>query len=192
LFVKATELPKRFPFWSAEVESDGERGESDADEPVASDGADSSISIDSNNGVEPPKKKRQKWRHDETLNLIGIRSAMVDQLLKEGKSRKPSWKNITANFNAIGFERNPEQCSSMWSSLVKKYEAQAVVEEKASRDPSAAPPKKEWAYFEAMDAVMKKHANNAVSQEVKDRDKRRTRRTKKSSSNETPQLQQQQ
>jgi len=47
---------------------------------------------------------------------------MVDQLLKEGKSRKPSWKNITANFNAIGLERNPEQCSSMWSSLVKKYE----------------------------------------------------------------------
>lgn len=61
-------------------------------------------------------------RHDETMKLIGIRSAMVDQLLKEGKSRKPSWKDIAAAFNAIGFERNPEQCSSMWSSLVKKYE----------------------------------------------------------------------
>lgn len=175
-----------------EVESDEERGESDADEPVASDRTDSSISIDSNNGVEPPKKKRQKWRHEETLKLIGIRSAMVDQLLKEGKSRKPSWKDIAANFNALGFERNPEQCSSMWSSLLKKYEAQAVVKEKASRDPSAAPPKKEWTFFEAMDAVMKKHANTPVTQEVKDRVRRRTRRTKKSSSNETTQLQQQQ
>jgi len=78
---------------------------------------------------------------------------------------------------------------SIWGCLW----AQAVVEEKASRDPSAAPPKKEWTYFEAMDAVMKKHANTPVSQEGKDRDKRRTRRTKKnSSSNETPQLQQQQ
>lgn len=61
-------------------------------------------------------------RHDETMKLIGIRNAMVDELLKEGKSRKPSWKDIAASFNEMGFERNPEQCSSMWSSLVKKYE----------------------------------------------------------------------
>lgn len=75
---------------------------------------------------------------------------------------------------------------SIWGCLW----AQAVVEEKASRDPSAAPPKKEWSYFEAMDAVMKKQANTPVPQEV-DHDRRRTKRTKKSSSNEAPQLQEQ-
>ncbi|KAG0621811.1 hypothetical protein M758_3G050600 [Ceratodon purpureus] len=165
-----------------EVQSDEESGESDADEPVASDGAGS---VESKDGLEPPKRKRQKWRHDETLKFIEIRSAMIDQLRKEGKGRKPSWKDISASLTENGFQRNPEQCSSMWSSLVKKYEA--VVEEKATRDPSAAPPKKEWNYFEAMDVVLKKQASSTVSQEVKDRDRRRTKRTKKANSSEPQQ-----
>jgi hypothetical protein len=64
-----------------------------------------------------------------------------------------------------------------------------VVEEKATRDPSAAPPKKEWNYFEAMDAVVKKQKKQASSTEVKDRG-RRTKRAKKTSPSE-PQLQSQ-
>lgn len=166
-------------------------------------------------------------RHDETMKLIGIRDAMVDQLLTEGKTRKPSWKDIAAKFNATGFDRNPEQCSSMWSSLVKKYEVvtyscsspnypSCVLPLNRQRQhilscqcgalyvprqwwrrklhgPDCTPLEKEWSYFEAMDAVMKKQAKNSSPQETKERDRRRTKRSRKSSSSDTttPQLQEQ-
>ena len=91
----------------------------------------------------------------------------------------------------------PAWCSCFLSQSAEQYSnlsvwcflwAQAVVEEKASRDPSAPPPKKEWSYFEAMHAVLKKQATTTVPPEVKDRDRGRTKRAKKTNSNE-PQLQ---
>ena len=42
----------------------------------------------------------------------------------KAKKKKPSWKDIAASLAQHGFTRTPEQCSSMWSSLVKKYEVE--------------------------------------------------------------------
>lgn len=62
-------------------------------------------------------------RSDETVKLIEARSAMEEQMVK-AKKKKPSWKDIAASLAQHGFTRTPEQCSSMWSSLVKKYEVE--------------------------------------------------------------------
>jgi len=48
---------------------------------------------------------------------------MEEQMVK-AKKKKPSWKDIAASLAQHGFTRTPEQCSSMWSSLVKKYEVE--------------------------------------------------------------------
>lgn len=61
-----------FPFWLAEISSDEELGESDAEEGDESDGAISSITLESNNGVEPPKKKRQKWRYESCQHTSNL------------------------------------------------------------------------------------------------------------------------
>jgi hypothetical protein len=67
-------------------------------------------------------KRRQKWRLDETHKLIEVRSVMATQLRKDGSKKKPTWKDVAVTLAGLGFNRSPEQCSSMWSSLVKKYE----------------------------------------------------------------------
>ena len=61
---------------------------------------------------------------DETLKLIEVRSAMEDQFAVEKKKRKSVWKDTATLLEQQGFKRTPEQCSSMWSSLVKKYEVE--------------------------------------------------------------------
>lgn len=64
-------------------------------------------------------------RMEETLKLIEVRSAMGDQFVVEKKKKRKSvWKDIAALLEQQGFERTPEQCSSMWSSMVKKYEVE--------------------------------------------------------------------
>jgi hypothetical protein len=61
-------------------------------------------------------------RLDETHKLIEVRSVMATQLRKDGSKKKPTWKDVAVTLAGLGFNRSPEQCSSMWSSLVKKYE----------------------------------------------------------------------
>ncbi len=61
-------------------------------------------------------------RLDETHKLIEVRSVMTTQLRKDGSKKKPTWKDAAVTLAGLGFNRSPEQCSSMWSSLVKKYE----------------------------------------------------------------------
>jgi hypothetical protein len=63
-------------------------------------------------------------RLDETHKLIEVRSVMATQLRKDGSKKKPTWKDVAVTLAGLGFNRSPEQCSSMWSSLVKKYEVQ--------------------------------------------------------------------
>lgn len=64
------------------------------------------------------------YRMDETLKLIEVRSAMEDQFAVEKKKRKSVWKDTATLLEQQGFKRTPEQCSSMWSSMVKKYEVE--------------------------------------------------------------------
>ncbi|CAK9236232.1 unnamed protein product [Sphagnum tenellum] len=100
-------------------------------------------------------KRRQKWRLDETHKLIEVRSVMTTQLRKDGSKKKPTWKDVAVTLAGLGFNRSPEQCSSMWSSLVKKYEA--VVEERK------AGALKEWTYFETMKAALSKQGKSKSS-----------------------------
>jgi hypothetical protein len=94
-------------------------------------------------------------RLDETHKLIEVRSVMATQLRKDGSKKKPTWKDVAVTLAGLGFNRSPEQCSSMWSSLVKKYEA--VVEERK------AGALKEWTYFEAMKAALSKQGKSKSS-----------------------------
>lgn len=64
-------------------------------------------------------------RLDETMKLIEVRSSMESRFSKEMNKRKPIWKDVATLLTENGFNRSPEQCSSMWSSLVKKYEVSA-------------------------------------------------------------------
>ncbi|BFI30298.1 ribonuclease J [Marchantia polymorpha subsp. ruderalis] len=96
---------------------------------------------------EAPSRRIRKWRIVETLELIKVRSGMEAEV-QSGQSKKALWKNVSLALTDAGFDRTPEQCCSMWSSLVKKYE---IVSEDTK---SGVVSEKPWTYLDAMEKAM--------------------------------------
>ncbi|KAH9325117.1 hypothetical protein KI387_005295, partial [Taxus chinensis] len=81
----------------------------------------STETLDSSTTVLSPAKKRNKWKPHETLKLIEVRGNM-DTEFKTGKKKKVLWEEISKTLLEHGIERGPDQCKSLWLSLVKKHE----------------------------------------------------------------------
>ncbi|KAL3693663.1 hypothetical protein R1sor_007314 [Riccia sorocarpa] len=93
---------------------------------------------------EVQSRRVRKWRSVETLELIKVRSNLEAEV-QSGQTKKAVWKNVSVALSDAGFDRTPEQCCSMWSSLLKKYEM--VSEEKKASIVAEKP----WQYFDAME-----------------------------------------
>ncbi|KAL2634153.1 hypothetical protein R1flu_005632 [Riccia fluitans] len=108
--------------------------------------------------TEVPSRRIRKWRSVETLELIKIRSNMEAEV-HSGQSKKALWKNVSVALCDAGFDRTAEQCCSMWSSLLKKYEV--VSEEKKSGIVAEKP----WQYFDAMEqaSILRNNIINSSS-----------------------------
>eukprot|EP01018_Ginkgo_biloba_P034064 Gb_26634 [translate_table: standard] len=103
----------------------------------------STETLDVLSAVTSPTSKRQKWKPNETLKLIEMRGNL-DSRFKTEESKKILWKEISAALQEHGIERSPDQCKSLWSSLVKKHES-VLRGEKT---------KKVWPFFTDMDKVL--------------------------------------
>jgi hypothetical protein len=65
--------------------------------------------------------KRRKWMTKEIVKLIEARKQReVEVLLGQG-TRKGLWKRVSECLAEEGYVRNPDQCKTVWFSLVKKY-----------------------------------------------------------------------
>lgn len=108
--------------------------------------ADESIPValtDPEAGKESPVRKVRKWKKNEIKHLIKVRSAFETEA-RNGRTKKSLWKSIALALADVGYERTPEQCCSMWSSLVKKHKN--ICEDIKT----GLVPEKEWVYFQAM------------------------------------------
>ncbi|XP_057846342.2 ribonuclease J isoform X1 [Cryptomeria japonica] len=92
--------------------------------------------------VHSPAKKRNKWKRNETLLLIEIRGNMDTQFKTE--KAKVLWEEVSKTLLEHGIERGPDQCKSLWQSLVKKHES--ILQGEQS--------KKKWPFFSDMDKIL--------------------------------------
>lgn len=67
--------------------------------------------------------KRRKWKSNEIFLLIEARKHKeID--LRQGQGRKGLWKGVSKTLAEAGFDRSPEQCKTVWFTLVKRYKVQ--------------------------------------------------------------------
>lgn len=91
--------------------------------------------------------KRRKWIPSETFKLIEARMKQEIEM-RQGMSKRKLWKGVSENLAEVGFNRNPEQCKTVWFSLVKKYKS--ALEDKRNGVISAEP----FLYFNALEEAM--------------------------------------
>ncbi|KAH7444747.1 hypothetical protein KP509_02G090000 [Ceratopteris richardii] len=65
---------------------------------------------------------RRKWKSGEVLVLIEARK-QEENNLQQGQGRKRIWKAVAEALAEAGFERTPDQCKTVWFSLVKRYKS---------------------------------------------------------------------
>eukprot|EP00250_Pteridium_aquilinum_P012858 c20989_g1_i1 orf=816-3770(-) len=66
--------------------------------------------------------KRRKWTSKEILSLVEARK-QKEINLHQGHGRKGLWKGVSEILAEAGFDRSPDQCKTVWFSLVKKYKS---------------------------------------------------------------------
>lgn len=89
-----------------------------------------------------PTKKRGKWKQHETLKLIEMRGNMENRFKTE--KEKVIWEEISASLFEHGIDRGPDQCKSLWASLVTKYESLLRGEKS----------KKAWPFLAEMEKIL--------------------------------------
>lgn len=97
--------------------------------------------LDTESSVISPAKKHRKWKKHETLKLIEMRGNMENQFKTE--KEKVLWEEISASLLGHGIDRGPDQCKSLWVSLVTKYESLLQGEKS----------KKAWPFLAEMDKI---------------------------------------
>lgn len=98
--------------------------------------------LDADSSVISPTKKHRKWKQHETLKLIEMRGNMDNRFKTE--KVKILWEEISASLLEHGIDRGPDQCKSLWASLVTKYESLQQGEKS----------KKAWPYLAEMDKIL--------------------------------------
>lgn len=131
-----TELPEAQESSSAVAEPDLQNASSTSEKSLPE-------SVDGAQPQEVPVRKVRKWKRNEVVQLIKVRSSFETEARK-GHTKKSLWKSISQTLEDFGFQRTPEQCSSMWASLVKKHK---IINEEIR---SGLVSDKEWTYFDAM------------------------------------------
>ena len=72
------------------------------------------------NDISMPNKRR-KWMTKEILKLIEARKQREVEVLQGQGMRKGLWKRVSECLAEEGYDRSPDQCKTVWFSLVKKY-----------------------------------------------------------------------
>lgn len=98
--------------------------------------------LDVDLSVISPTKKRGKWKQHETLKLIEMRGNMENRFKTE--KEKVIWEEISASLFEHGIDRGPDQCKSLWASLVTKYESLLQGEKS----------KKAWPFLAEMEKIL--------------------------------------
>ncbi|CAM6097811.1 unnamed protein product [Calypogeia fissa] len=102
------------------------------------------VAIDDSEAKEAPVRRVRKWKKNEISLLIKARGSFETEARNGRLTKKSLWKSVSLALEDAGYERSPEQCCSMWSSLVKKHKN--ICEDIKS----GLVPEKEWVYFQAM------------------------------------------
>lgn len=90
--------------------------------------------------------KRRKWKSSEILKLIEARKQKeLDMRQGQGQGRKGIWKGVSETLAEAGFDRSPEQCKTVWYSLVKKYKIASGDRE------NGVVPTEPFSFFDALD-----------------------------------------
>ena len=77
------------------------------------------------NDVSLPNKRR-KWVSKEIIKLIEARKQREVEVHQGQSTRKGLWKRVSECLAEDGFVRSPDQCKTVWFSLVKKYKVHAL------------------------------------------------------------------
>lgn len=122
---------------------------------VEEDGTKSSDDDSSERSGSRPKSskgvRRNKWRPEEVKKLIKMRWELHSKF-QVVKGRMALWKEISAHLANEGFNRSPDQCKSLWSSLLQKY--------KESKSGNS---QKSWPYFEEMNKILSDSDSEAMA-----------------------------
>ena len=70
--------------------------------------------------------KRRKWVSKEIVKLIEARKQREVEVQQGQSTRKGLWKRVSESLAGHGFVRSPDQCKTVWFSLVKKYKVHAL------------------------------------------------------------------
>ncbi|MCO5607993.1 hypothetical protein L7F22_062195 [Adiantum nelumboides] len=102
-----------------------------------------------------PTNRRRKWKTNEILLLIEVRK-LKEIDLRQGQGRKGLWKGISEALAQAGYIRSPDQCKTVWFSMVKRYKnAVEDVKNGATLDET-------FFFYNAMHAALVLHLNGKV------------------------------
>ncbi|MCO5580185.1 hypothetical protein L7F22_034052 [Adiantum nelumboides] len=102
-----------------------------------------------------PSNRRRKWKTSEILLLIQVRK-LKEIDLRQGQGRKGIWKGISEALAQAGYIRSPDQCKTVWFSMVKRYKSAVEdVKNGATLDET-------FFFYNAMHAALVLHLNTKV------------------------------